>query len=672
MLTHLSNNDKTVKIYSLLQQQVIADLQHPFPMNYAQISPDSEILVAVGDSGQAYFYRRKLVTTKTPSQDRFPQYDWEVMATPKLACGERINDDYSFSITFSPSGHLCAISAQGGMVSVLDMDTICKLADDDVESYGSAMICSFKSSRSGVCGCVRSMAFSPAPFDLLAWAEDHGRAGIADVRQAFCRRQIIKLETHAPGLERTILEDMTDPYVKGLDVRGRLIHQYQESSHPATSTSNGEYLLGGPEDWSSGATLQRHGSHRASLADLDAREQSILDTLEVTMEEVDDAIANAQNRISVNYRASPNPQTTLESDEPNASRAQLESLIDVFRERNLQRIRGLDRQHQPRRRNSVVLSQGAGSSTDVTSGLTPTSISRSRLTASPSRMADADVETDHSALPPIMSTNDLTPTTRGSDAQPLPYNIPPSDPWHVIQSALDSSARTISLPVATSSRLTPPSSHHDGSDIADVNAAIHRPPESRSTERVSAQTSTLPTTPNPNEPRPQTRFQVNPNLLRRAIPPSELEAERQVRRLISNPVESESRDGRSRPRPHAVNESHLRILEARNLARLRLVARELEQPSPPLPVIPRTSATQRSELVGRATPADLRFARHRLMQSAHNDMDQNGNWVAGEALERLLGRSGVEDIVGQGEGSVAREIGVGTAGVGWSVDGRQL
>ena len=143
--------------------------------------------MAVGDSGQAYFYRRKLVTAKNSSQDSFPKYEWEVLAKPLLARGERINEDHSFSVTFSPSGHLCAISAQGGMISVFDMDTICRLADDNAEFYESAIVCSFRSSRSGIAGCVRSMAFSPAPWDLLAWTEDHGRAGIADVRQAFCR-----------------------------------------------------------------------------------------------------------------------------------------------------------------------------------------------------------------------------------------------------------------------------------------------------------------------------------------------------------------------------------------------------------------------------------------------------------------------------------------------------
>lgn len=665
----ISNNDRTVKIYSLLQQQLIADLQLPFPVNYALISPDSEILVAVGDSNQAYFYRRRLVNAKTPSQDRFPEYEWEVLAKPKLAQGERINDDYSFSVTFSPSGDLCAISAQGGMISVFDMGTICKLADSDVESYSSAMVCSFISSRSGICGCVRSMAFSPAPWDLLVWAEDHGRVGIADVRQAFCRRQIITLETHAPDLERIILEDVTDPYVKGL----RLMNQYQENFQPESARTNDESLLGAPEDWSEGAVLQRHESRRVGLADLDAREQSVLDTLEVTMEEVDDAIESVHNPYSVNYRASPHLRALLENEERSPSRAQLESLIDVFRERNLQRVRGGDRQYQPRRRNSVVLSQGTGSGTSGTSRLAPGSISRSRLTASPARMANADVDADRSTLPSTMSTDDLNPTASGSDSQPVPYSIPPSDPWHVIQSALGAPTRTTSQPTASNPRLTPPASHNDASDMTEGDAGNRLPsPDSQPRAHSSAHTSTLPTTVNPTHSQTRSRFQANPNLLRRAAPLSELETERQLRRIASTTLDLESRDGRVRPRALEDDERHLRILEARILARQRLAARELEQSASPPPAVSRATGTQRSELTGRATSAELTFARQRIMQSARNTLDGNGNWMASAALERILGRSSVDDANGIGGGATARELGVGTAGIGWSSDGRNL
>ena len=132
----LSNNDKTVKVYSLLQRKVVAEMLHPFPMNYALMSPDSNILAAVGDGCRAFFYRRKLIKPPSGEQQsttskRFPRYEWQLFAIPKLPVGERMNDDHSFAITFSPSGHLCAISSQGGMITVFDMETLTNLSEEE-------------------------------------------------------------------------------------------------------------------------------------------------------------------------------------------------------------------------------------------------------------------------------------------------------------------------------------------------------------------------------------------------------------------------------------------------------------------------------------------------------------------------------------------------------------
>lgn len=43
-------------------------------------------------------------------------------------------------------------------------------------------------------GAVRDMAFSPGPVDLLAWTEDRGRVGVADIRAGFDSRQILYLD----------------------------------------------------------------------------------------------------------------------------------------------------------------------------------------------------------------------------------------------------------------------------------------------------------------------------------------------------------------------------------------------------------------------------------------------------------------------------------------------
>ncbi|KAI6844761.1 hypothetical protein KC342_g10 [Hortaea werneckii] len=52
----LTNNDKTVRVYSLPQNLETTVLDLPFAMNHATISPDGTMLVAVGDFNQAYFF----------------------------------------------------------------------------------------------------------------------------------------------------------------------------------------------------------------------------------------------------------------------------------------------------------------------------------------------------------------------------------------------------------------------------------------------------------------------------------------------------------------------------------------------------------------------------------------------------------------------------------------
>lgn len=262
-----------------------------------------------------------------------------------------------------------------------------------------------------------------------------------------------------------------------------------------------------------------------------------------------------------------------------------------------------------------------------------------------------------------MSTNDLTPTPDGSETQPLPYNIPPSEPWHVIQSALHQPARTASIPIA--SRLTPPSSQHGGSDMEEIDVVSHfSTSQTRSGDQTSAHTSTLPTTFTSTHPQSSTRSQPSQAFL------SELETERQIRRLASTTADPEPRDGRPGPRAHVDDEQHLRVLEGRILARQRIAARELEEPF--IPRIPFTFATEGSGVAVQATPAGSRPARQRMTQIARNMMDRNGNWTAGEASRRAIGRSPVRDANGLGGEAVAIDRGVGSAGLGWSVDGRQL
>lgn len=86
------------------------------------------------------------------------------------------------------------------------------------------LITSFKSSRTyAELGAVRDMAFAPGPIDLLAWTEDRGRVGVADVRSGFVSRQIIHLDRlddyeHINVVEVPLERGFIDPRL--LETRG--------------------------------------------------------------------------------------------------------------------------------------------------------------------------------------------------------------------------------------------------------------------------------------------------------------------------------------------------------------------------------------------------------------------------------------------------------------------
>ena len=57
------------------------------------------------------------------------------------------------------------------------------------------------------------MEFSPEPYDLLAWTEDHGRVILADIRHSFMSRQVITMDPRADGLERIGVIERSDDLV---------------------------------------------------------------------------------------------------------------------------------------------------------------------------------------------------------------------------------------------------------------------------------------------------------------------------------------------------------------------------------------------------------------------------------------------------------------------------
>ncbi|KAJ5938624.1 hypothetical protein N7466_001758 [Penicillium verhagenii] len=207
----LSNNDHTVTVYSLTRSKVLKIIQHSTCMNYTTISPDQTILAAVGDENRVYFYRilRDWGPNASIETDgRLAGWEWEELKCIEIEIGTRVDDACCFTIAFSPSSHLCAIGSQSGVITVIDVEVV-RQASGSAESDENPILYQFLASRP--CqegGAVRCMTFSPEPWDLLVWLEGQGRAGIADVRQFFVRRQILDLSLDDPQLQAARLEPM--------------------------------------------------------------------------------------------------------------------------------------------------------------------------------------------------------------------------------------------------------------------------------------------------------------------------------------------------------------------------------------------------------------------------------------------------------------------------------
>lgn len=180
-------------------------------MNYAIISPDSTVLAAVGDVNVAYFYgitSDLSAVVYGPNGEKLPKRKWTLLRRIVLPLSPQLgmpgyDDGSCFSIAFSPCSKLCAIGSQSGIITIYDVDIIRQSTGD--KSSQDPRLHIFQSSRPmAQGGAVRSMAFSPAPWDLFVWVEDSGRFGVADVRSSFARRQIVRLDRDEPGLQKVV------------------------------------------------------------------------------------------------------------------------------------------------------------------------------------------------------------------------------------------------------------------------------------------------------------------------------------------------------------------------------------------------------------------------------------------------------------------------------------
>jgi hypothetical protein len=199
----LANNDHTVTLLDLPESSELDKLTFPDCVNRSLLSPDGQILITIGDDPFMYVHIRKSKKDLEFGFHTRPSYEWQLIARHRLK-GPRVSerDDMkgSFASAFSPSGRYLAVGTQYGIISIFDVSRIIELEPDP-------LITTFKTSRAGSkAGAVRAIEFSPPPFDLLAWTEENGKFGVADVRDVFMSRQIVTV-THYGGVSTVDVKD---------------------------------------------------------------------------------------------------------------------------------------------------------------------------------------------------------------------------------------------------------------------------------------------------------------------------------------------------------------------------------------------------------------------------------------------------------------------------------
>jgi hypothetical protein len=421
----LTNNDKTVRIFSLVQHLELTVLDLPFPMNHATISPDGQLLVAVGDEQNGFFFER--TKTEKPSFGKNPEgrvesssLEWTlfqevILYVPTGSCIKGY-----FTTAWSPSGRLCAVGSECGYITVFDVEFLkrCEYGED-------AIVELLSSTRPDITigpGAVRTMQFSPAPWDFLVWSEDQARICVADIRSGLKVKQTLSLDPREEGLEKVQIADFDlelSPGVGDLRREADFIRRYRraldsEGTAAAVNFAN-EYI---------DASTERSRLHRSlgvvesddDPHGLTAHERQVLEALRTTRQR-DGAREPSVIPRSINYNTSASTQarrydasanvfplgqrTNQMTREREAAtrRSNMAETFGEFMSESSRQLNQISERTIPRRQASVMGTLDEPSS----SGVTHTNITGGAMTRSPNPVP-AVTRRDNSEL--IASTDD--------------------------------------------------------------------------------------------------------------------------------------------------------------------------------------------------------------------------------------------------------------------------
>ena len=431
-------------------------------MNHATISPDGELLIASGDEPKAFFCRRKRLMNTSNTESGFARYEWQRIADPQLSLAAP--GDMCFSTSFSPSGHICAVASQLGTITIFDT----QLITDDMAA-DEAVIQVLKSSRPCLehdsSGAVRSMSFSPEPWDLFAWAEDYGRICITDIRSGFRSRQTIELDLYAVDVDRAELsdydEELTTTEQRELEIEARFVQRHREALDAQDRLAAVNHAADYMELAAERRRLQRAARdngfstavHDPAAHLITDDEAQVLESLRV--ERLRDNDREQERRdgsprpFSIQYRQSSDSNLSsrhreselISSSSSTPLAVRNTSIHQYMRERFLDRTRPMDRSYQPRRRGSVIIPNSTSSTPSFlfhSSSLAPIGSTSSTLSTSPSRLA--------STLTSATSTTTAPPTNL-----PRPSSTS-TDPWQTTSTAITSTSVQDTIASARSQR----------------------------------------------------------------------------------------------------------------------------------------------------------------------------------------------------------------------------
>jgi hypothetical protein len=413
-------------------------------MNYATISPDSKLLTAVGDENRAYFYEivRDLESVGvTDTDQKVTGWEWELIQCLELNIGLRADDACCFTVAFSPSSRLCAIGSQSGIITVIDVASVWGTLGQSEDD--TPVICQFSASRScAEGGAVRCMAFSPEPWDLLVWLEGHGRAGVADVRQGFLRRQILHLDADEPSLEEVYTDYLTDDLE-----RPRLGEEI--SDQPTHTRMNDDYL----EIERYARDAEPSSLRESVMQDLTERERLIMEFLNTARwtSRLEEGLTERPERSSATSGIHPpHPVARLRHQGSTTDGAirthHPTSPLHPYDHSDVSRDSHLGRPaSNPRRQGSVVLSQGNRSSETASvhpdrqsnilnystspselPSMTPDILSRAGAVSDLSRNEPDAPSEAHGSSNPHLDLHGLTRRSQRSSSIPRRVDRPPS------------------------------------------------------------------------------------------------------------------------------------------------------------------------------------------------------------------------------------------------------